>query len=38
VDGAFLAMACGLFVARSVEMAIRATGLLKQGSTTATMA
>jgi len=30
IDGAFLAMACGLFVARAVEMGIRATKLLSQ--------
>jgi uncharacterized membrane protein (UPF0136 family) len=31
VDGAFLAMACGLFVARSLEMGVRANKLLLQG-------
>jgi NAD/NADP transhydrogenase beta subunit len=30
VDSLFLSMACGLFVARAVEMAIRATKLLSQ--------
>ena len=30
VDGAFLAMACGLFVARAVEMNLRARKLLAQ--------
>jgi NAD/NADP transhydrogenase beta subunit len=30
IDSAFLAMACGLFVARAVEMGIRATKLLSQ--------
>ena len=32
VDSAFLAMACGLFIARAVEMGLRATKLLRQPS------
>ena len=35
VDGAFLAMACGLFVARAVEMNLRARKLLSQAPTAA---
>ena len=31
VDGAFLSMACGLFVARAIEMGIRAKRLLGRG-------
>ena len=35
VDNAFLAMTCGLFIARTIEMGVRATKLLNQGPASA---